>query len=103
MDSVDEWESSRIAYGKAGVKPHHTVEQCGQIMKMIFDSLSFEMLSQVDVYTDPDEFIGWLRQKFRFIRERGAKELRAFEVLYEPLQDRQHGRPRAVGFCAWRR
>ena len=64
---IDEWGPARIAFGKAGGKEHETEEQCSQIMKMLPDSLSFEMLSTADDYKDPEEFIGWLRQKSRFI------------------------------------
>ena len=41
----------------AAKKSIETEEQCSQIMKMLPESLSFEMLSTADDYNDPEEFI----------------------------------------------
>ena len=84
MDSVDGWESHRIAFAKAGGNEHQADEQCSQIMKMLPDTLSFDMLSTADDYTNPEELIGCLGLKSTFLRERGAKELRAVEAAPEP-------------------
>ena len=53
-------------------------------MKMLPDTLSFEMLATADDYKDPQEFVGWLRLKSTLIRERGAKKPRAVETAPQP-------------------
>ena len=97
MDAVKDWETSKLAFHKAGGTQHSDEEERAQLYKILPTDISEDMLSHAHDKATSPLLIEWMRGKSEFLTEHGkrgrdggihvADEQHSFEPPPAPYKD----------------
>ena len=90
MDAVEDWETSKLVYSKAGGTAHDDEEERAQLYKILPENISQDMLSHAHDQPTADALIDWMREKATFLREHGGKSGSAHIAAADALPGPTH-------------
>lgn len=74
MDTIAKWESSKLAFLKAGGAPHGDEDERAQLYKILPSNISQDMLSHAHDCPTAAAFIEWMREEVLFLSDHGGKD-----------------------------
>ena len=95
--ALSDWTASKLAYKKAGGKPHSDEDELSQLYKILPANISEDMLSHAHDQPTAAKLIDWMKEKETFLREHsgksGAAHLIAMQEKIAELEAAQGQRP----------
>ena len=87
--ALSDWTASKLAYAKAGGKPHSDEDELAQLYKILPSTISEDMLSHAHDQPTAAKLIDWMKEKEMFVREHSGKQGAAHLVADPNAQPQQ--------------